>query len=352
MQTQGIIHQSQGLSFTTQMGITMSPQYSQQQGGKFGVPRKTTVKITHPDTDEELRLDKRADSYSDGGSSGPRSHPNVPPQSQPIPSYAPSHTMSFYTPNSFNASPMYYPPQSSVPLTSSQMAPSSQAPRFNYQVGQGPQNMTFMNPALSSLPVNKTGSQMHGVADLPNLEHSRDLHTIISSAPSTTIPVTVKPSAGSIGEKVADSMRPNSSHGAEKGESPKHVRPSGEASSSHPERDSEICSESSLQQSKHDTESLAASKSLPVATNQSAVSAVISSEGLVVLSNPLSSALFSPSEESTVVVPNNEGRRREILGRSNSTKDHQKKIGKKGHIQSQRQVLLCCMTLSFNYFPI
>jgi hypothetical protein len=170
-----------------------------------------------------------------------------------------------------------------------------------------------------------------GVADLPKLEHSRDLHTIFSSAPSTTIPVTVKPSAGSIGEKVADSMRPNSSHGAEKGESPKHVRPSGEASSSHPERDSEICSEISLQHSKHDTESLV-SKSLPVATNQLAVSVIISSEGLVY--NPLSSALVSPSEESTVVLPNNEGRRREILGRSNSIKDHQKKIGKKGQTQN------------------
>jgi hypothetical protein len=131
-----------------------------------------------------------------------------------------------------------------------------------------------------------------GVADLPKLEHSRDLHTIFSSAPSTTIPVTVEPSAGSIGEKVADSMRPNSSHGAEKGESPKHVRPSGEASSSHPERDSEICSESSLQLSKHDTEPLVSKSLTPVATNQSTVPAVISSEGLV--SNPLSSALVSP----------------------------------------------------------
>jgi hypothetical protein len=96
--------------------------------------------------------------------------------------------------------------------------------------------MTYMNPALSSLPVNKTGTQMHGVADLPNLEHSRDVNTIISSAPSTTIPVTVKPSAGSIGEKVADSMWPNSSHGVEKSESPKHVGPSGEASSTHPQK--------------------------------------------------------------------------------------------------------------------
>jgi translation initiation factor 4G len=360
MQTQGIIHQGQGMSFTTQMGppqlppqlssigITMSPQYPPQQGGKFG-QRKTTVKITHPDTHEELRLDKRADSYSDGGSSGPRSHPNVAPQSQPIPSYAPPHSLSFYSPNSYNASPIYYPPQGSVPLTSSQMAPSTQAPRFNYQVGQGPQNMTYMNPALSSLPVNKTGTQMHGVADLPNLEHSRDVNTIISSAPSTTIPVTVKPSAGSIGEKVADSMRPNSSHGVEKSESPIHVVPSGEASSTHPRRDSEICSESSLQQSKHGTESLV-SKLLPVVTKQSAVSAVVSSEAL--LSNTLSSASVSPSEESTVVVPNNEGRRRDILGRSNSMKDHQKKTGKKGHIQSQHQVLLWCITLSFNHFSI
>jgi translation initiation factor 4G len=261
---QGIIHQGQGMSFTTQMGppqlppqlssmgITMSPQYPPQQGGKFG-QRKTTVKITHPDTHEELRLDKRADSYSDG------------------------------------------------------------------------------------------------VADLPNLEHSRDVNTIISSAPSTTIPVTVKPSAGSIGEKVAGSMQPNSSHGVEKSESPKHVGPSGEASSTHPQRDSEICSESSLQQSKHGTESLV-SKLLPVVTKQSAVSAVVSSEAL--LSNPLSSASVSPSEESTVVVPNNEGRRRDILGRSNSVKDHQKKRGKKRHIQSQHQVLLWCITLSFNHFSI
>lgn len=322
---QGIIHQGQ---FTPQMGpqlppqlgnmgIGMTPQYPQQQGGKFGGPRKTTVKITHPDTHKPVKLDERADSYSDGGSSAPRSLPNMPPQSQPIPSYAASHSNNFYPPNSFNPSPLFYASQGYV----SQLAPNSQAPRFNYTVSQGPQNMAFMNQsALNPLPVNKTGTPMHAIADPPNLEHSRDVHNIISPAPPAVMPVTVKPTAGSIGDKVPDSIKPKSSH-VEKSESPKYVRPSGEVSSSHPQR--EI------------TESLT-SKSLPLATKQSvAASAAVSSEGLV--SNP-SSASVSPSGESVPVVPINEGRRREPLIRSNSIKDHQKKPGKKGPIQSHHQV--------------
>ncbi|KAM1027603.1 hypothetical protein ACFX2G_041229 [Malus domestica] len=72
MQPQGIMHQGQNMTFTPQMGpqipqmgnlgISMASQYPQQQGRKFGGPRKTPVKITHPDTHEELRLDKRTDS--------------------------------------------------------------------------------------------------------------------------------------------------------------------------------------------------------------------------------------------------------------------------------------------------
>lgn len=341
MQAPGIIHQGQGLGFPSQMGpqlppqmanmgITMSQQYQQQQGGKFGGVPKTPVKITHPDTREELRLDKRTDSYTDSGSSGPWSHHYVPPQSQPIPSYAPSHPISFYPPNSFNPSSMYYQPQSSVSLTSSQMAPNPQAPRFNYG-GQGPPNMAFMGPAHNSLPVNKTGNQLRGVADLPNVEHSREVHSILSSAPST-VHVTVKPSATSVGEKIAESVRPNSSHGFEKGESPKPVRASGEAGSSHLQKESEIFPESSLLPSKPTSDSVA-SKLLPVETDQ--LTAVGSSDGLV--TNPLSSPLVS-SEESVVVVHNGEGRKRENLGRSNSIKEHQKKPGKKGNLQSQHQV--------------
>ncbi|KAG6630504.1 eukaryotic translation initiation factor 4G isoform X1 [Carya illinoinensis] len=355
MQTQGLMHQAQGLSFPNQMGqlgnmgISMTPHYPQQQGGNYGGPRKTPVKITHPETREELKLDKRADSYSDVGSAGPRTHPNVHPKSQPIPSYAPSHPISFYSPNSYNASSIFYPPQSSVPLTSSQIAANSQASRFNYPATQGPQNMTFVNPsAHNPIPVNKTGTQIHGVADPPNLERSRDVHNIISSHPSTTVPITVKPITGpSIGEKVGDSLLSNSSHVVQKGESPKHVRPSGEANLSHPQRDSQSFPQVSLWQMKTSSDSLV-SKSLLVVTEQSvAVSDASCSDGLI--PDHLSSVSGSPSEESALVVPNYEGRRRETLVRSNSIKDHQKKPGKKGYIQPPHEA--ASESISTSNFP-
>ncbi|KAL0374228.1 UNVERIFIED_CONTAM: Eukaryotic translation initiation factor 4G [Sesamum radiatum] len=78
MHSQGIMHQGQNFNFSPQMGhqlppqlgsmgINMAPQFHQQQVGKYGGSRKT-VKITHPETHEELRLDS---------SPGPRSHLNA-----------------------------------------------------------------------------------------------------------------------------------------------------------------------------------------------------------------------------------------------------------------------------------
>ncbi|XP_047982957.1 eukaryotic translation initiation factor 4G-like isoform X2 [Salvia hispanica] len=105
------------------MGINMTPQFPQHQAGKYGASRKT-VKITHPDTHEELRLD---------GSPAPRSHPVVPPQSQPIPSFPQNHQMNFY-PNSYNTNTVYFPTASTIPLSSTQIPPTSQPPRFHNQV--------------------------------------------------------------------------------------------------------------------------------------------------------------------------------------------------------------------------
>lgn len=70
MHPHGIMHSGHNLYFAHQMGhqmphqmsnmgIGINPQYPQHQAGKY--TRKTTiVKIIHPETHEELRLDKRA----------------------------------------------------------------------------------------------------------------------------------------------------------------------------------------------------------------------------------------------------------------------------------------------------
>ncbi|KAL3615495.1 hypothetical protein CASFOL_041156 [Castilleja foliolosa] len=168
LQSQGIMHhQGQNFNFSApmshqlppqmgNMGINMGPPQfpQQQQAGKYSggvVPRKT-VKITHPDTHEELMLD---------GSSGPRSHPNVPPQSQPITSFPLNHPVNFYH-NSYNAGSVYIPAASSVSMNSNPVPPTSQPLRITKQVTVKAPVVSHVEkepmPAKSSASVGKAES--------------------------------------------------------------------------------------------------------------------------------------------------------------------------------------------------
>ncbi|XP_071741492.1 eukaryotic translation initiation factor 4G-like isoform X2 [Rutidosis leptorrhynchoides] len=146
---QGMIHQTQGLPFgNMNMGIGLGPQYQQQQqmqqgpmgNMSFGSTRRA-VKITHPETHEELQLGKRADGYLNGATSGPpRPHLHGPPQSQAVPSFPSGHP---YFHNSYNASPLFIPPPGAA-----QNAPGSQPPRFYNQASK----QVTVKPAISSHP--------------------------------------------------------------------------------------------------------------------------------------------------------------------------------------------------------
>ncbi|KAI7727266.1 hypothetical protein M8C21_026927, partial [Ambrosia artemisiifolia] len=141
-------HQSQGLPFSSQMGpqlgnmggmgMGLGPQYQHQQpmgNLNFGGARRT-VKITHPDTHEELRLDKRTDV-----SSVQRPHMI---QSQGFPPAA--HPINYYS-NSYNPNALFPQPPGSNPLTSSQTTPGSQPPRFYNQASK---QVTVKQPPISS----------------------------------------------------------------------------------------------------------------------------------------------------------------------------------------------------------
>lgn len=207
MQNQGIMHQGQNLGFNRQMGnqlphqlgnlgMNMPTQFNQQQPAKFGSTRKT-VKITHPDTHEELRLDNR-----DGGSSGSRTHHSGPPQSQSLPTYTPSHPIGYYS-NSYTAGPPFFPTQSSLPLTSAQLTAGSQVPRYNYPVSQAPPTMPFMNQSASNtVPVSTSGASMHVNPGSSNLDYGHDVQNIVPSAQPTSTPVNIKVAGGA---KVIDS---------------------------------------------------------------------------------------------------------------------------------------------------
>ncbi|RWR80586.1 eukaryotic translation initiation factor 4G-like protein isoform X3 [Cinnamomum micranthum f. kanehirae] len=343
LQPQGMMHQGQSLGFTPQMGHQLAPQLGnlgigvtsqftpQQQVGIFGGPRRT-VKITHPDTHEELKLDKRTDMHSDVGSSGPRVHPLVPPQSQPIQTFSPAHPINYYSPiqpNSYNSS-MFFQSPTSLPLTSAQMTLSSSATRYNYPVGQGGPPISFVNPSVHNpLPVSKAGPPMHGITELANLEHPRDGFVVTPFAPSASVQVTVKPSVTPLAEKVVTSVTVSSS--ATKGESPKLVRqPSGEASVFSQQVDSEINLDSCLQQPKSIAES-SDSMSLPVTVKHSAS---VPLHGLPPSPSPVPP---TPVEESATAVNITEGQGREPVRSSNSLKDQKRRPSKKEPQLSQQQ---------------
>ncbi|XP_058743350.1 eukaryotic translation initiation factor 4G-like isoform X2 [Vicia villosa] len=339
MHPHGIMHPGHNLGFTHQMGhhqlphqmgnmgIGISPQYPQHQGGKYAAPpRKTTaVKITHPETHEELRLDKRAGGYSDGGSSGARSHPNVPSQSQPVKSVAVSQPTNHHP---YSSSPPYYQPSSSLPLTSSQITPNAQPPIFNYPVPNGPQNVAFMNsPSLSSLPVNQISPPIPSIAEPPIVERSRQVPNVTASASTGVASVTIKPNGVSA---VKDSSLIDSSICGVQNPEARSSAASCDTSSALPKKGSETFSEISTQQSKSIEEIL---------PKQSAASVVVTADKVTVL--PTSAV----AEDSVSVVTNNEASTREPISRSNSLKDSQKKPGKKGQ-SSKDQVSLQSPTVA------
>ncbi|CAI9781637.1 unnamed protein product [Fraxinus pennsylvanica] len=208
MQSQRLMHQGQNLNYSSQMGpqippqlgsmgINMTPQFPPQQAAKFTASRKS-VKITHPETHEELRLD---------GSLGPSSHPNVPPPSQPITSFPTNHLMSYYS-NSYNSGSLFFTPSSSVPLNSAQVLPSSQPPRFYNQATVKPAAGSHVDKGI--LPSSAKGESMKPVR--PHGEDSRrpqkDFEPSSSSylqmskpsvEPSCTVSTTSKQSATVLG---------------------------------------------------------------------------------------------------------------------------------------------------------
>lgn len=224
MQTPGIMHHGQNLGFSAQLpqlphqlgnlGMNITNQYNQQQAGLSGNTRKT-VKITHPETHEELRLDSR-----DGGSTASRPHQMGPSQSQPVPSYTGAHPMGYYS-NSYSTGPPFFAAQNSLPLTSAQLNASPQGPRFNYSVSQAPPNMPYINQyTANSYSVNR-GASVHGTPDAFNLDHVRDAQTVVPSSQSTSVPVTVKPASGDKAIKSTAIVRPEQAKGVNQVVKPK-----------------------------------------------------------------------------------------------------------------------------------
>ncbi|KAL6856105.1 hypothetical protein ACP4OV_018907 [Aristida adscensionis] len=274
---------SAGHQFQPQLGnmaMNLPPQYTQQQPNIVGGPRKTTVKITHPDTHEELKLDKRMDS------TGQRTSANLTPQAQPVRGYTPH--MGFYhqPPNSYNQSAMYYPTTSSV----SQIPSGSSGPRFNYTVTQSGQAMTYTSSSA--------GPAVSGQSQVTVKSHPSGGHAVTISAP----PV--------------------------KSDVPK-LRPAEDAASRRP-KDSEVVSGITVSNKPAHEESKE-----PLATEKhpSVVNPSLAVQGAkaetTVVSSPVASSVLPQS--------GGDGKNKEAIQRVGSFKDNKKNVTKKDARNSSQQ---------------
>ena len=342
LQPQAIIHQGQGLGFGPQISHQLGPQLGnlgigiaapqfaqqQQQPGKFGGPRKTIVKITHPETHEELRLDKRTDSYTDGASSGQRRPNNATPQSQPIASFTPSRYFPQLQPGSYNPSPIFFPPSTSVTR-------GSQPPRFSYPAGQSGQAISFMNPSLlNPMSGSKPHPPLHGPSEPIKSEPS------LVTVPPAPAQGSVKPTSGPNGPKVGGPSV-TISMPVSKAEEPKLLKQPGEDTLVSQQRDGQVSTESSFQQPETFTQS---SGTIPLTASGGHLSGVAS----VVTQRALPGTSFdpaTPSAEPGPVAVATDGKKREPVRRSDSLKDHLKKSSKKELRSSQQQQQVCHLNI-------
>ncbi|XP_020249679.1 LOW QUALITY PROTEIN: eukaryotic translation initiation factor 4G-like [Asparagus officinalis] len=333
MQHQAMIHQGQGLGFGPQHGLQLGPQFGnlgiaitapqfsqqQQQPANFGGPRKTTVKITHPETHEELRLDKRTNSHVNGSSSGQRLPRNAGPQSHTITSFTSSHYFPQMQPNSYNPSPIYFP-------TSTSLTTGSQPPRISYPAGQSGQAISFMNPSLlNPMPGSKSLPPFHSPSEMIKSEPP------LVTAPPALPQGSVKPTAAPVGPKVGGPSvtisMPNN-----KAEETRFLKPAGEATfiDQCQQRNNASLTESSPQQSETLTQLSDITRGGRSVAAASVVSTKITYPGT-------SSAPAIPSVNSGSALLAIDSKKIEPIGRSDSLKDNQKKSSIKDLKPSQQQ---------------
>ncbi|GJN11393.1 hypothetical protein PR202_ga29580 [Eleusine coracana subsp. coracana] len=271
LQQQAMMHPGQSMGyvpspahqFSPQLGsiaMPMAPQYAQQPN-KYVAPRKA-VKITHPDTHEELKLDKRMES------SGQRASPNLPPQSQTVGSY-----MGFYNqqPNSYNQSAMYYPPTTSV----NQVPTGSSGSRL-YPVTQSGQTMTYVSPS-------------------------------VGPSSSGQVQSTVKPYSGGLQKEKSGANTVTISAPPSKSDEPKS-RPAEDAAPSR-QKDNKVVSVSGTtisNKSDHEKRPAVVSQSIPIQATK-----------------PETTATASPVVNSVSPVPTADGKNKEAIQRTGSFKDIQ-----------------------------
>ncbi|KAL6651137.1 hypothetical protein ACP70R_010062 [Stipagrostis hirtigluma subsp. patula] len=153
LQQQTFIHQGQGFGCAPPANCRL-PQFGNmriahelsQQQPRIGDEQKRTIKITHPETHEELMLDRRGHSFMGVPPSGQVSLHNMHQLPQPAQTFSPLHKVYYPRPGMYSSAPIYLPNATSIPLATRQISSKMQTPMHSFDSTNSNQPITSIRP--------------------------------------------------------------------------------------------------------------------------------------------------------------------------------------------------------------
>ncbi|KAF8702870.1 hypothetical protein HU200_032705 [Digitaria exilis] len=151
---QTFIHQGQGFGCAPpanchlpQFGNMRFAQELSHQHPRTADGQKRIVKITHPDTHEELMLDRRGHSFMGVPVSGQMPLHNINQLPQPVQAFPPLQKVYYPRTGTYSSAPIYLP-NTTVPLASRQISPKMQTPMHSFDSNNNNQPVTSIRPPM------------------------------------------------------------------------------------------------------------------------------------------------------------------------------------------------------------
>ncbi|RLM64959.1 hypothetical protein C2845_PM16G15390 [Panicum miliaceum] len=194
---QTFIHQGQGFGCAPPANCHL-PQFVNarfaqelsQQSPRSGNEQRRTVKITHPETHEELMLDRRGHSFMGIPISSQMPLHNINQLSQPVQTFSPVQKVYYPRPDTYNPAPIYLPNTTSVPLATRQISSKMQPPMHTFDSTNSNQPITSMKPPM---PISWLDASSRAVTNLHTTSEVSSFKGLLPSSLSAPVHVELKP---------------------------------------------------------------------------------------------------------------------------------------------------------------
>jgi len=194
---QTFIHHGQGFGCVPLANCHL-PQFSNarfaqelsQQHTRNGDEQKRTIKITHPETHEELMLDRHGHSFMGIPFSSQMPQHNINEVPQLVQTFSPVQKVYYPRPGTYNSRPIYLPNTTSVPLASRHISSKMQPPMQSFDPINSNHPITSMKPPM---PISWVDASSRAVTNLHTTSEVSSFKGLLPSSLSAPIHVEVKP---------------------------------------------------------------------------------------------------------------------------------------------------------------